>query len=59
MAKTKFEVEQEDKAPEGEDQRQRKLIKAPRLVVVISATVPSLCAAFVAVVIVDGLAFGS
>lgn len=50
MAKAKSEVEQEDKAPKREDQRQGKLKEAPPLVVAaISATVSF-------VVVVDGLA---
>ena len=44
MAKTKLRVEQDNKTPKGEDQRQRKFIQAlPFIVVVVDTLVIFVC----------------
>ena len=60
MAKAKFKVEQEDKAPKREHQRrQGKLTEAPSSLAVVSATLASVFVIFIVVIIIDVLvAFG-
>ena len=60
MAKAKFKVEQEDKAPKREHQRrQGKLTEAPSSLAVVSATLASVFVVFIVVIIIDVLvAFG-
>lgn len=63
MAKAKFRVDQEDKAPKREHQRrQGKLTEAPSspaAVAVVSATLASVFVVFIVVIIIDVLvAFG-
>lgn len=58
MANTKLRVEQDNKTPEGEDQRQRKLIQAlPFIVVVVDTLVVFVCFVVLGVRVVVPLDF--